>query len=103
MFIVMRKKIHLNENYKRKLYEKIMKQFAPIVAKNISESFLDDDIEFENPDVKIGDKIRIIDMKGEPEYAGKIGIVKHIDSIGQIHGTWGGCALQPENDEYEII
>ena len=49
----MKKKIRLNENYKRKLYEKIMKQFAPIVAKNISESFLDDDSEFENPDVKM--------------------------------------------------
>ena len=103
MCIIMKKKFHLNENYKKKLYEKIMKQFAPIVAKNISESFLDDDSEFENPDVKIGDKIRIINMEGEPQYTGKTGIVKHIDSIGQIHGTWGGCALQPENDEYEII
>ena len=99
----MKKKIRLNENYKRKLYEKIMKQFAPIVAKNISESFLDDDSEFENPDVKIGDKIRIINMEGEPQYSGKIGVIKHIDDIGQIHGSWGGCALIPDVDQFEVL
>lgn len=53
--------------------------------------------------VKIGDKIRIIEMKGEPQYSGKEGIVLYIDSIGQIHGTWGGCALIPNEDKYEII
>ena len=53
--------------------------------------------------VKVGDKIRIIYMKGEPQYTGKEGIVDHIDSIGQIHRTWGGCAIIPEVDEFEII
>ena len=43
-----------------------------------------------------GDTIRIIEMKGEPRYTGKIGTVELIDDIGQIHGTWGGCAIQPE-------
>ena len=51
----------------------------------------------------IGKKIRIIDMDGEPQYSGKTGVVKHIDSIGQIHGTWGGCALVPDTDDFEII
>lgn len=23
--------------------------------------------------------------------------------IGQIHGSWGGCAIQPEHDTYEIL
>lgn len=49
----------------------------------------------------IGKKIRIIDMKGEPQYAGKEGVVTHIDDAGQIHGTWGGCALVAE-DEWEL-
>ena len=53
--------------------------------------------------VKVGDKIRIIDMDGEPRYNGREGIVVYIDSIGQIHGTWGGCALIPGNDQFEII
>ncbi|MBQ7995280.1 MAG: DUF4314 domain-containing protein [Bacilli bacterium] len=53
--------------------------------------------------VKVGDKIRIIHMNGEPQYNGKTGIVKHIDDIGQIHGSWCGCALIPSVDEYEIV
>ena len=53
--------------------------------------------------MKVGDKIRILDMKGEPQYDGKTGTVTHIDAIGQIHGTWGGCALIPGVDEYEVI
>ena len=52
---------------------------------------------------KVGDTIRIIEMKGEPEYSGRIGVVDLVDDIGQIHGSWGGCALQPENDTYEIL
>lgn len=51
----------------------------------------------------IGDTLKIICMKGEPQYTGKTGTVTHIDSKNQIHGTWGGLALQPENDEWEVI
>lgn len=43
--------------------------------------------------VKVGDEIQIVYMEGEPQYTGKVGIVEHIDDIGQIHGSWGGCAL----------
>lgn len=53
--------------------------------------------------MKVGDKIRILYMDGEPEYDGKKGTVTHIDDAGQIHGTWGGCALIPGVDEYEVI
>ena len=53
--------------------------------------------------VAIGDKIRIVQMAGEPQYSGKEGTVKSIDSIGQIWGTWGGCALIPEKDQFVII
>lgn len=53
--------------------------------------------------VKIGDVIRIIDMDGEPQYTGREGIVRVIDSIGQIHGSWGGCAIVPGVDSYEVI
>lgn len=51
----------------------------------------------------IGKKIRIIDMAGEPDYAGKEGVVEYIDSLGQLHGTWGGLAVQPENDSFKVI
>ena len=53
--------------------------------------------------VKVGDKIRIIDMSGEPQYTGREGIVEYIDDAGQIHGSWGGCALIPGEDVWEII
>lgn len=44
-------------------------------------------------DQLIGKKVKIIQMHGEPQYTGKIGVVTDVDDIGQIHGTWGGCAL----------
>lgn len=53
------------------------------------------------PEVKVGDEITIISMSGEPQYTGKSGVVTRIDDAGQIHGTWGGCALIPEEDVFE--
>ena len=54
-------------------------------------------------DVRIGDKIKIIYMEGEPNYSGREGIVEYIDDTGQIHGTWGGLAIIPKNDKFEIL
>lgn len=51
----------------------------------------------------VGKKIRIVNMEGEPRYSGKEGIVKSVDDMGQLHGSWGGCAIQPDNDDFEII
>lgn len=56
-----------------------------------------------NPVAKIGAKVLILEMKGEPQYSNKRGIIEHIDDIGQLHGTWGGCALVPNEDTYIII
>lgn len=54
--------------------------------------------------MKVGDKIRIIHLRGEDNrYDGKEGVITHIDSIGQLHGSWGGLAVIPEEDEFEII
>lgn len=53
--------------------------------------------------VKVGDIIKIIYMEGEPFYKGRIGKVEFIDDVGQLHGTWGGLAVIPEADEFEII
>ena len=53
---------------------------------------------------KTGQKIRIIHLKNENDaYDGRIGTITHIDSIGQLHGTWGGLAIIPEEDDFEII
>ena len=54
--------------------------------------------------VKVGDRIRIIHLSGEDSrYDGFEGVVQNIDSIGQLHGTWGGLAIIPEEDEFEIL
>lgn len=55
------------------------------------------------PKVNIGDEIEIIQMLGEPRYTGKRGTVEHIDDSGQVHGTWGGLALQPDKDNFEVV
>ena len=48
----------------------------------------------------VGTRIRIVRMEGEPGYAGREGRVTHIDDAGQLHGTWGGCALLPGRDTW---
>ena len=60
--------------------------------------------------VEIGDTIRIIRMNDDGgkdlqtrRYNGRSGVVEHIDAIGQIHGTWGGLAVIPGVDDFEVI
>ncbi|SHL06656.1 hypothetical protein [Fibrobacter sp. UWH4] len=50
-----------------------------------------------------GQWLRITHMDGEPQYSGKIGKVEHVDDAGHIHGTWGGCAIIPKTDSYELL
>lgn len=52
---------------------------------------------------KIGDKIRIIEMKGEESFNGREGVIEFIDGLNQLHGTWGGLAVIPEQDTIELI
>jgi len=54
--------------------------------------------------MKNGQWLKILYMVGEPKYTGKIGRVESTDDKGQIHGTWGGCALQPmSGDRYALL
>lgn len=52
-----------------------------------------------------GDTIRItrLDDPYDSTYVGREGVVEHIDSIGQLHGTWGGLAVIPGEDKFVII
>ena len=54
-------------------------------------------------EVKVGDKIRILHMDGEMNYDGAEGVVRRIDDMGQLHGTWGGLAIIPDLDSFEVI
>ena len=60
--------------------------------------------------VKIGDTIQIIRMNDDGGkdlqarmYNGRSGVVQHIDSIGQLHGSWGGLVVVPGVDEFNIL
>lgn len=55
--------------------------------------------------VSVGDRIRILrlDDPYSYDYPGRVGTVTYIDGKGQLHGTWGGLAIIPGEDEYEII
>lgn len=54
--------------------------------------------------MQVGDKIRIIHLEGEDgRYDGKEGTVEFIDSLGQLHGSWGGLAVIPETDRFIVI
>lgn len=55
-------------------------------------------------------KIRIVEMWDDGgrdtrarEYNGREGEITHIDSMGQLHGTWGGLAVCPEVDKIQIL
>lgn len=58
----------------------------------------------------IGKTIKIISMPGDPaesDYTGRSGVVKKVvqDCYGeeQLWGTWGGIAIYPNHDEYEVL
>ena len=53
--------------------------------------------------IKIGDKIRIIYMDGEPSMTGVEGTVRLIDDMKQIHCKEFGLAIIPEVDKFEVI
>ena len=57
--------------------------------------------------VNVGDKVKCIFMDDPfPVPSGTVGIVKFIDSIGQIHVSWengSSLALNPRFDRFEVV
>ena len=51
----------------------------------------------------VGDIIYIEEMKGEPAYKERTGVVESIDDIGQLHGSWGSLAIAPDVDKFRKI
>ena len=53
---------------------------------------------------EVGMKICIIHIVDDIQnYYGRVGVITHIDDIGQLHGTWGGLALIPSIDDFIIL
>jgi hypothetical protein len=48
-------------------------------------------------------KIRIVSMHGHPDMAGRRGYASFIDSLGQIHGTWGRLPISPSMDSFVVV
>ena len=60
--------------------------------------------------MKKGDKLRVIRMNDDNgkdiavhRMSGIVGVIDHIDDMGQIHLEGYGLAIIPEVDEFEII
>ena len=60
--------------------------------------------------MKVGDKIRVIRMDNSNgkdtavhRMNGVVGVISHIDDMGQIHLDGYGLAVIPEVDEFEVI
>ena len=55
-------------------------------------------------DFKPGMKVRIIHLEGEDNrYDDKEGVIEYVDAIGQLHGSWGGLAIIPDVDKFEVL
>lgn len=55
-------------------------------------------------EIKAGDRIHIIHLRDENDrHDGREGTVEFVDSIGQLHGTWGGLAVITDVDEFTVI
>ena len=52
---------------------------------------------------EVGQRIEIIEMNGEPQYSGRTGEITVIDDIGQLHGTWGGLAVNLDYDTVKAV
>lgn len=53
---------------------------------------------------EVGMKVFIIHIVDDiQDYYGRVGVITHIDDIGQLHGTWGGLALIPDIDDFIIL
>ena len=44
-----------------------------------------------------------LDDPYDHSYVGREGVVEFIDSMDQIHGSWGGLALIPGEDDFIVI
>ena len=53
---------------------------------------------------EVGMKLLIIHVVDDiVDYSGRVGVITHIDDIGQLHGTWGGLALVPDLDDFIVV
>jgi hypothetical protein len=90
----------MNKNQKAAIYRRIMKEVSESLKSklNLNESKKDKYLDL------IGKEIHIIHLKDEgPDYDDRFGQVEYVDDEGQLHGSWGGLAVIPEEDDFVVI
>ena len=53
--------------------------------------------------LKVGQKIKILDMDSNTSYNNRVGIITRFGELGELYGTWGKEPLLPNVDLYIIV
>ena len=53
--------------------------------------------------LKVGQKIKILDMYNDTSYNNRVGIITGVGELGELYGTWGREPLLPNVDLYIIV
>ena len=53
--------------------------------------------------LKIGQKIKILDMYSNTSYNNRVGTITGVGELGELYGTWGREPLLPNVDLYIIV
>ena len=53
--------------------------------------------------LKIGQKIKILDMYSNTSYNNRVGTITGVGELGELYGTWGKEPLLPNVDLYIIV
>ena len=53
--------------------------------------------------LKIGQKIKILDMYNNDSYNNRVGTITGVGELGELYGTWGREPLLPNVDLYILI
>lgn len=54
-------------------------------------------------DQYVGKQVEVTILDPYRPIINKVGVVQFVDDIGQLHGTWGGLAADPTEDDIKII
>ena len=53
--------------------------------------------------LKVGQKIKILDMYSNTSYNNRVGIITRFGELGELYGTWGREPSLPNVDLYIIV
>lgn len=54
-------------------------------------------------ELKVGQKIKILDMYNNDSYNNRVGTITRVGELGELYGTWGKLPILPNVDLYVIV